>query len=70
MRRFQVDRTRAAELIDQRDYEQASYLRRYYGADGSQPGLYHLLINTGLFSFELAANLVQQALQVAKEIKK
>ncbi len=70
MRRFQVDRTRAAELIEQRDYEQASYLRRYYGADGSQPGLYHLLINTGLFSFELAANLVQQALQVAKEIKK
>ncbi len=70
MRRFQVDRTRAAELIEQRDYDYDSYLRRYYGADGSQPGLYHLLINTGLFSFELAANLVQQALQVAKEIKR
>jgi cytidylate kinase len=70
MRRFQVDRTRAAELIEQRDYERDAYLRRYYGSDGNQPGLYHLLINTGLFSFELAANLVQQALQVAKEIKK
>ncbi len=70
MRRFQVDRTRATELIEQRDYDYDSYLRRYYGADGSQPGLYHLLINTGLFSFELAANLVQQALQVAKEIKR
>jgi cytidylate kinase len=69
MKRFQVDRTRAAELIEQRDYEYDSYLRRYYGANGHQPDLYHLLLNTGLFSFESAADLICQALEVAKEIK-
>ena len=68
MKRSQIDRARAEQLIEQRDYAYDSYLRRYYGADGHQPDLYHLLINTGLFSFELAANLVRQALQVAKEI--
>src|SRR5262249_17799932 len=69
MARFQVDHTRATELIEQRGYEHDSYLSHYYGANGHQPELYHLLINTGLFSFELAADLVRQALEVAKEIK-
>ncbi len=69
MKRFRVDRQRAAEMIEQRDYQYDSYLLRYYGADGHQPGLYHLLINTGLFSVELAAGLVRQALAVANEIK-
>ncbi len=69
MRRFRVDRQRASELIEQRDYQYDSYLLRYYGADGHQPGLYHLLINTGLFSVDLAAGLIRQALAVAKEIR-
>ena len=69
MRRFRVDRQRAEELIEQRDYQYDSYLLRYYGADGHQPGLYHLLINTGLFSVDLAAGLIRQALAVAKEIR-
>jgi cytidylate kinase len=69
MQRFRVDHQRAAEMIEQRDYQYDSYLLRYYGAAGHQPGLYHLLINTGLFSVELAASLIRQALTVAKEIK-
>lgn len=62
MSALRVDQRRARELIEQRDYEYAAYLRRYYGSDGQQPGLYHLLINTGLFSFEQAADLICQAL--------
>jgi len=69
MRRFHVGRQRAQELIEQRDYQYDSYLLRYYGADGHQPGLYHLLINTGLFSVDLAAGLIRQALGIAKEIR-
>ncbi len=68
MKRYELDRKHAQQMIEQKDYEHDSYLRRYYGNDGHQPGLYHLLINTGLFSLELAANLIEQSLPVVKEI--
>jgi CMP/dCMP kinase len=68
MRHFQLDRTQATELIERRDHEHDSYLRRYYGNAGHEPSLYHLLINTGLFSYPLAADLIQQALPIVKEI--
>ena len=65
----QMTRAQASEFIERRDRETEHYLRHYYGSDGTRPELYHLLINTGLFSFETAADLVAQALQLAKEIK-
>src|SRR5437588_3958005 len=68
MQHFQLDRTAATMLIEQRDHQHDAYLRRYYGSDGHQPGFYHLLINTSLFPYELAANFIQQALSVVKEI--
>lgn len=68
MKRFNMDRTHTTQFIELRDREQDAYLRRYYGSDGHQPGLYHLLMNTGLFPFELAASVIQQALPVAKKI--
>ena len=68
MKQFRLNHDQALELIERRDYEHESYLRRYYGSDGQQPGLYHLLINTGLFSFEQAADLIRQALPVVKEM--
>ena len=68
MKHFQLDHAHAAELIEQRDYEFDTYARHFYGADRHQPGFYHLLINTSLFSFDLAASLIQQALPLAKEI--
>src|SRR5579883_1706542 len=69
MQRLQLDRAQATRLIERRDYEHASYLRHYYGTDGHQPALYHLLINTSLFPFELAASFVQQALPVVQEMR-
>lgn len=68
MNHFQLDRRAATMLIEQRDYQHDAYLRRYYGSNGHQPGLYHLLINTGLFPYELAAHFIEQALPVVKEI--
>ncbi len=68
MELFHLNHTQAERLIEQRDYEHDSYLRRYYGADGHQPSLYHLLINTSLFSLELAADLIYQTLPVIKEL--
>lgn len=69
MQQFQLNRQEASQLIEQRDHEQDAYLRRYYGTDGRQPGFYHLLINTGLFSFEHAADFICQALPVVKDLK-
>lgn len=68
MKQHQVSHDQARSMIEKRDYEQDSYLRRYYGTDGHQPGLYHLLINTGLFSHKLAAELICQSLNVVKAI--
>lgn len=68
MKSHKLDHAQAADLIEQRDHEHDMYLRHYYGADGRDPGLYHLLINTSLFSFELAADLIQQAVPLAKKI--
>ncbi len=68
MQQFQLDYEHAQTLLDQRDYEHDAYLRHNYGSDGHQPSLYHLLINTSLFSLDLAAHLVSQALPLAKEI--
>jgi len=63
---YHLNRNSANALIERRDYEHNAYLGRYYGGTQHQPNLYHLLINTGLFTFELAANLIQQALPLLK----
>jgi cytidylate kinase len=66
---FHLSRQQAIDFIERRDDETENYLRHYYGSNGTRPELYHLLINTGLFSFETAADLIAQALPFAKEIK-
>ena len=67
MESFHLDHASAQELIEQRDYEFDDYARRFYGFNRHQPDLYHLLINTGIFSPVLAADFIRQALPVAKE---
>jgi cytidylate kinase len=68
MKLHHVNRNKAKEMIERRDYEHNAYLGHYYGGNQNQPQLYHLLINTGLFTYELAANFIQQALPLVKEI--
>ncbi len=68
MKFYQLDRAAAKELIERRDYEHNSYLSHYYGGNQNHPYLYHLLINTGLFTYELAADLIKQALPLVKGI--
>ena len=69
MKFYQLDHSRAKGLIERRDYEHDAYLGRYYGASQHQPYLYHLLLNTGLFSAEIGAHLIQEALPAIKEKK-
>jgi cytidylate kinase len=67
MEHFHLTRARAIDFIERRDDETANYLRHYYGSNGTQSELYHLWINTGLFSFEAAADLITQALPLVRE---
>ena len=69
MNLYHVNRDSAKQMIARRDYEHNAYLGRYYGGNQHQPYLYHLLINTSLFTFEAAARLIQQALPSIKEME-
>jgi CMP/dCMP kinase len=68
MKLYHVNHNSAREMIERRDYEHNAYLGRYYGGNQHQPYLYHLLINTSLFTYELAAHLIQQAIPLVKEM--
>jgi len=62
---YRISREEASNMVERRDYEHEAYLRRHYGSGSERPELYHLLINTGLLPFDLAANLIQQTLPLA-----
>jgi cytidylate kinase len=56
-------RRAALDIIEESDEASADYLYRFYGVDWSDPMLYHMVINTGKFKVEQAANLIIQASQ-------
>jgi cytidylate kinase len=58
----QLSRDRATRMVERRDYEQEAYLNRYFGSSQDHPDLYHLLMDTNLFSIEQAANMIKQTL--------
>ncbi len=48
----------AREVVARRDAAAADYVKRFFGADWSDPLLYHLVINTGRWNIESAAQLI------------
>ncbi len=59
----------AEERVRARDQATASYLRRFYGIDWSDPMNYHLIINTGKWDLENAAHIVVNALSQLRVVK-
>ncbi|MBN1246798.1 MAG: cytidylate kinase-like family protein [Anaerolineae bacterium] len=53
----------ARDFVAGRDRAGADYLRTYYKVDWNEPELYHLMINTGLWSLEAAAHIIVDALK-------
>jgi cytidylate kinase len=53
-------RREAQDLIIERDAASIDYLSRFYHADWDDPLLYHLVINTGKLSIDLAAETILQ----------
>jgi cytidylate kinase len=56
-----VTASAARRLIDEHDQASARYLERGFKADWDDPYLYHLLINTGRWDLEAAAQLIVEA---------
>jgi cytidylate kinase len=49
--------------IAERDRASAAYLKRFFGVSWDDPALYHLVLNTGLLDYDLAAEIVVHAAQ-------
>ncbi len=58
---YQISAPAARELVAREERGRARYFKRYFDAKVDDPLLYHLVINTGLVSFERAAELIVAA---------
>jgi len=54
----------AVQMVKQHDRASQDYLKHYYDIDWDDPLLYHLIINTGQCSVEMAAQWIQYAVQI------
>ncbi len=69
MKRMGIERREAERCIRQSDRVRARYLQRFYQAVWNDPDLYHLILNTGRVSVDLAVSLiVQLAAQLGAEL--
>ena len=59
--KLNVTAKEAAEIIHKRDKSRASYIKDYYGRDWNDASLYHLVINTALWTEPQVVALVQAA---------
>lgn len=58
---YNMTPTEARDFVDREDKGRRRYLKKYFAADGENPLHYHLVINTGLVSYEAAAALIAEA---------
>jgi CMP/dCMP kinase len=58
-----LTREAARDLIVERDRAAQDYLHTFYSVAVGDPALYHLVLNTGLWSIEAAAQIVVDALK-------
>ncbi len=59
--RLNVSEKEAAEIIHKRDKSRAAYIKDYYDRDWNDAALYHLVINTALWTEPQAVALVRAA---------
>ena len=59
MKRFECDESHAGKICQHSDNERIGFHKFFYGENWENPNLYHLVINTGAFSAETAAQLIK-----------
>ncbi|HEU4699530.1 MAG TPA: cytidylate kinase-like family protein [Gemmatimonadales bacterium] len=62
-RRTGLEPHQAARDVRYRDADRQHYLQRYYHVDAADPHNYDLILNTGTFSLERAADLIEAAVR-------
>jgi cytidylate kinase len=60
-RRLGIERDQAEETLDGADEGRRRYVKTYYDRDWEHADNYHLVISTGAFSYEQAADLIVEA---------
>lgn len=58
----------AAHRLRQADEERSGYMRRFYGVDWLDPGLYDLVLNTDQIPDEAAVNMIVLAAEAVHEV--
>ncbi len=58
---FGFNRDKAVEYINKEDKSRKQYLKSYFFHDADDETLYHLVINTGLLSYDQAAQIIASA---------
>ena len=58
---YGMTKTKAAKFCRREDLGRERYLKKYFHADVNDPLLYHLIINTGLVTYDDAAKLIGDA---------
>ena len=58
---YEMTQKEAREFCVREDLGRARYLKKYFKSDINDPLLYHLIINTGLVSYDEAAELIVKA---------
>jgi cytidylate kinase len=61
MKRHECDKRHAVKIIHHNDHERAGFHRFFFDCNWEDVNLYELVINTGSFSAETAANLIHDA---------
>ena len=59
--RLQLSADEAAQRIDKTDDGRRRYVRAHYDRQWEDPMNYHMVLNTGVFSYEQCADFVVQA---------
>jgi cytidylate kinase len=61
MRRLSIGRSEAEDTVDHTDENRRRYVKTHYDRDWEHAATYHLVISTGVFTYEQAADLVVAA---------
>jgi hypothetical protein len=56
-----VDRASAERQLETEDRTRMEYVRRVYGADGGDPGLYHLMLDSTALDLDIYVDLIVTA---------
>ncbi|MFB3897768.1 MAG: AAA family ATPase [bacterium] len=62
-----IDKSKAKEIIEQKDKARAEYLKHFYNANWDNPLFYHLILNTGHIALDDAVKIITSLVELTKK---